>query len=75
MKRVVIITEKELETLKRTTLDASVELHLLLKYMEKNMEKQDMGLGEFGFDRLYGTIQSQVCLIDEAREVLFDSEE
>jgi len=74
MKKVVIITEEELELLKNKTRNVSVELHVLLKYMEQNMGKEDMGLGSYGFDRLYGLIQSQVEQIDEAREVLFYNE-
>jgi len=75
MKRVVILTEEELNNLKRTTREVSIELNLLLKYMRANMEKQDMGINNYGIERLYATIETQTNLIDEAREILCYSQE
>lgn len=74
MNKVVILTEDELDVLKTTTRNVSVELNLLLKYMIANMETEDMGIKDYGYGRLYSDIESQAMQIDKAREVLFYSE-
>lgn len=74
MKKIAMLTEDELDVLKTTTRDVSVELNLLLKYMRANMETEDMGIKDYGYDRLYSDIELQTMQIDRAREILCYSE-
>lgn len=73
MKKIVMLTEDELDILKTATTDISIELNLLLKYMRANMDLEDMGIKDYGYSRLYSDIESQVIQIDRAREVLYYS--